>query len=318
MADQNKIVVTSSPHFFSGKTTKRVMLSVIIAMLPECIYGVIVFGIPALVTILVSVAGAVCFEAIFQKCTKQPITVGSDLSAVVTGILLALVCPPTIPVWQLLLGDAMAIVVAKGFFGGLGSNIWNPALIGRAFMLVSFSESMGAVWKQPFSDAISGATVLPGLADGSFIASSSTYMDYFIGNRAGCIGEVNILLILISFLFLLVIGVIDWKTPVTMVATVAILAICTGGDIVMAVLSGGLVFGAVFMATDYATSPVMWPGKIIFGIGAGIMTFLIRQFGGYPEGVMFSILMMNSITPFLNKIIPHKYGYIKSAKEAKK
>lgn len=311
---ENKNVVTSSPHFFGNNSTQRIMLSVIIALLPLCIYGVIVFGIPALVTIIVSVAGAVCFEALFQKATKQPITV-SDLSAAVTGILLALVCPPTIPVWQLLLGDAMAVVVAKGFFGGLGANVWNPALIGRAFMLVSFSESMGAVWKKPYTDAISSSTVLPLLVDWSIAADSEMYLDYFLGNRAGCIGEVSILLILISFIFLFVIGVIDWKTPVCMIATTAILTALVGNDWIMAILSGGLVFGAVFMATDYATTPVMWPGKVIFGVGAGIMTFLIRQFGGYPEGVMFSILMMNSITPFLNKIIPHKYGFVKPVKK---
>lgn len=307
------IVVTSSPHFFEGTSTKRIMLSVIIALLPECVLGVIMFGIPALITILVSVIGCVCFEALFQKATGQTITVGTDLSAVVTGILLALVCPPTIPAWQLLLGDAMAVVVAKGFFGGLGANIWNPALIGRAFMFVSFN-TMGSGWTKPF-DTVTGATVLGALKEGTFVAQSGTYLEYFLGRRPGCIGEVSVLLILISFLFLLAIEVIDWRTPVSMVATVAILTLLVGGDVAMAVLSGGLMFGAVFMATDYATTPVTSNGRIVFGIGAGIMTFLIRNFGGYPEGVMFSILMMNSVTPFLNQLISKKYGYVKPVKK---
>lgn len=315
MAEQSKIRVTSSPHFFDGNSTKRIMLCVIIALIPECVAGVIFFGIPALITILVSVISCICFEAIFQKATNQPVTVGKDLSAIVTGILLALVCPPTIPFWQILLGAAFAVVVAKGFFGGLGCNVWNPALTGRAFMLVSFGVPMGARWLEPYSDVVSSATILSTMKEGVFMADSSDYLQYFLGNHAGCIGETSILLILISCVFLLVTGIIDWRAPLAMVGTVVVLTLLSGGDVLMQLLSGGLMFGAVFMATDYATTPVTGKGRLIFGVGCGLMTFLIRKFGGYPEGVMFSILMLNSIAPFLNKLTTKKYGFVKPVKK---
>ncbi|MBQ9238533.1 MAG: RnfABCDGE type electron transport complex subunit D [Treponema sp.] len=308
MADENKIYVTASPHFISGATTQRIMLAVIIALLPECVYGVIVFGIPALITILTSIASAVLWEILFQKIIKKPNTVG-DLSAVVTGILLALVVPPTTPFWQVILGTGFAIIVAKGLFGGLGANVWNPALTGRAFMFVSFPIAMGQSWKEPFADVISSATALSQIKSGAFVADSETYLQFFLGNRAGCIGETSILLILISCLFLLALRVIDWRAPVTMVGSVALLTWLTGGDVLLAVLSGGLLFGAVFMATDYTSAPVTGPGRLIFGAGCGVMTFLIRTYGGYPEGVMFSILIMNSVAPFLNKITGRMYGY---------
>jgi electron transport complex, RnfABCDGE type, D subunit len=312
-SDKNEIYLSPSPHFASGLTTQKIMCAVIISLLPECIYGVVLFGIRALVTILVSVAGAVCFEALFQKLTKHDITV-YDCSAVVTGILLALVLPPTTPVWQVILGSAFAVIVAKGFFGGLGANVWNPALTGRAFLFVSFPVALGASWLDPATDAISSATVLSQIKEGSFIADSSTYLQYFLGNRAGCIGETSILLILISFAFLSLSRIIDWRAPLTMVATVALLTWATGGDVLLAMLSGGLLFGATFMVTDYATAPVTGPGRLVFGTGCGLITFLIRKFGGYPEGVMFSILIMNSISAFLNKLTVTKYGYGRRAK----
>jgi electron transport complex protein RnfD len=315
-SDKNEIYLSSSPHFLTNKTTDKLMLSVLVALLPETIYGILLYGLPALITILVSVVSAVFFEALFQKLTRQKITV-RDYSAAVTGLLFALVLPPAAPVWEILLGTAFAIIIAKAFFGGLGSNVFNPALAGRAFLFISFPADMTA-WIKPGTDAVSSATVLSAIKAGTYYRNPLVYMDYFIGHRAGCIGESSILLILISFLFLLITRVIDWKTPLAMVATVAAATFIAGGDVVMAVMAGGLLFGAVFMATDYATTPVTAKGRVIFGIGAGLITFLIRKFGGYPEGVMFSILIMNAFSSFLDNLTPRKYGYGKKITGAKK
>ena len=310
---KKQLYVSPAPHFVEGISTRFLMCMLILALLPETIYGVMLFGFRALLVVLVSVAGSVVFEAAFQKLTKQNITV-SDCSAVVTGLLLALVLPPTVPLWQVLLGDLFAIVVAKGFFGGLGANVWNPALTGRAFLFVSFSAAIGAAWLAPGTDAVSAATVLSKLKEGA-AGNAGAYLESFLGNTAGCIGETNELLILISFAFLALTQVIDWRAPVTMVATVALLTFVSGGDVVMALTSGGLLFGATFMATDYATTPVSKAGRAVFGAGCGLLTFLIRKFGGYPEGVMFSILFMNSLSNFLNKLTSRKYGYGKAAKK---
>lgn len=310
-SDKNEIYLSSSPHFSEGTTTRFIMCTVILALVPETVYGIMLFGIRALITVLVSVAGAVLFEALFQKLTKQKITV-DDCSAVVTGLLLALVLPPTVPVWQVLLGDAFALIVAKGFFGGLGANVWNPALTARAFLFVSFPATLGASWLAPGTDVASGATALSQLKDGM---ASADVLQSFLGSTAGCIGETSELLILISFAFLAITQIIDWRAPVAMVATVALLTLATGGDVLLSLASGGLLFGAVFMATDYATTPVTKYGRLLFGFGCGLITFLIRKFGGYPEGVMFSILFMNSLSAFFNKLTPRKYGCKKSAKK---
>ena len=337
MSDK-KIYLSSSPHYTKGNNTQKIMALVLISLLPECVFGVITFGIRALLTIIVSVISAVGFEALFQKITKQKICV-NNLSAAVTGVLLALVIPSTTPLWMTVLGAAVAVVIAKGLFGGIGSNVFNPALTGRAFMFLSFSSVMGASWFDPTStankwslaesslnnvDAISSATILSQIKNGTAYMDSSMLMQYFIGNRAGCIGETSILLILISFIFLLVTRVIDFRAPLAMVATVvagtfiysfAKMPILANAlqEVLMALLSGGLLFGATFMVTDYATTPVTKGGRWVFGAGCGLITFLIRTFGGYPEGVMFSILIMNSIAPFLNNITSRKYGYGKRA-----
>ncbi|NLC93375.1 MAG: RnfABCDGE type electron transport complex subunit D [Treponema sp.] len=323
--DNGKYYLSSSPHFSFGGSTQKIMLGVLIALMPEVIAGVVFFGVRALILVLVSVLGAVIFEALFQKITNQKIIV-KNLSACVTGVMLALVCSPTTPVWMILLGDLVAIVVAKGLFGGLGSNVFNPALTGRAVLLISFPSALGASWIEPKinsnavmnMDAVSSATPLTAIKNGAFEVSSSTYFDFFIGNKAGCIGETSVLLILLSFIFLLVVKIIDWRAPLSMVATVVLgtflASIKNGFDFalsqsIFSVLTGGLMFGAVFMVTDYATTPVTHKGRLIFGFGCGLITFLIRQFGGYPEGVMFSILIMNSIAPFLNNFNDRIYGY---------
>ncbi len=337
-ANTKDIYLSSSPHFTLGRSTRGVMLMVLISLLPECVYGVVIFGIRALVTILVSVASCVLFEYLFQKITKQAVVV-DNLSAAVTGVLLALVLPSTIPAWMVVIGALVAVVVAKGLFGGIGNNVFNPALTGRAFMFMSFAAAMGASWFNPASDvnkwswaltgasnvdAISSATMLSQIKPGTAVLTGDSFLQYFIGNRAGCIGETSIMLILVSFLFLAVTKIIDIRASVSMVGTVVVFTFFgsliggrglegAGVDVLTALLTGGLLFGATFMVTDYATTPVTKPGRWIFGAGCGLITYLIRTFGGYPEGVMFSILIMNSVAPFLNNITSRKYGYGKKA-----
>ncbi|QTQ12306.1 RnfABCDGE type electron transport complex subunit D [Treponema parvum] len=320
MADLSltQLKVSSSPHISEGLDAQTLMCLVLTALLPLSVYGVILYGVNALVRLLLSVALAVAFEALFQLATKQKVTV-KDCSAAVTGLLFALTLPPMVPLWQLAIGILFSIVVAKGFFGGLGANVYNPALAGRAFLFVSFPSSMGAVWVNPATDAVSSATVLSQIKSGDFTAGTEDYLNFFLGKRAGCIGETGIFLIIIAFVFLWATKVIDWRATIAMLVTASLAAFLSGGDVLMTLLSGGLLFGAVFMATDYATTPQTKPGRLVFGAACGFITFLIRKFGGYPEGVMFSILIMNSLTAFLNNLTGRKYGYkrIKKA-EAKK
>lgn len=294
--------LSSSPHIAGNFTTRKAMLCVIGALIPAAATGVVLFGLSAACTIAVSVVSCVVFEALFQKLVHKPVTV-RDCSAVVTGLMLACVLPPALPVWMTVLGALFAVVVAKGFFGGLGANVFNPALSGRAFLFVSFPAAMGS-WITPF-DGASGATML---ASQTITAGSHSYADLLLGNRAGCIGETSALFIIAAFIFLTAVRVIDWRAPVTMIATVAVLSLCAGHDPAAALMAGGVLFGAVFMTTDYATAPQTKIGRLLFGAGCGLITFLIRQFGGYPEGVMYSILIMNILTPFLNKLVSRRYG----------
>lgn len=339
--NSNDIYLSPSPHFSSPIKSWQIMLCVIVALLPECVMGVIYFGLPALITILVSVASCVLFEGLFQKLIKQPVQI-KDLSAVVTGILLALTLPSTTPIWMTILGAFFAIVVTKGFFGGIGSNVWNPALAGRAFLFISFPVAMGQNWvpslkgaSKTVTDALTSATSVDVLTSATPLALGEHFLDFFTskqgaywnlftGNHGGTIGETCIIAILASFIFLLITGVIDWRAPLTMVLTSSIFTFVFGekgfftGDVIFNLLSGGLLFGATFMVTDYTTAPVTKKGRLVFGAGCGLITFLIRRFGGYPEGVMFSILIMNSIVPFLNKLSGRKYGYGLKKSQAKK
>ncbi len=338
MANNNRLaLLTSSPHFSSPVNTRSIMATVLVAIAPAAAYGVVLYGLPALLTILVSVAAAVASEALFRLAIREKPRTG-DLSAIITGLLLALVLPPSTPLWMTALGAVFSIVVAKEFFGGLGANVFNPALIGRAFLIMSFPAAITTWhtpggWK-PLTDAMTTATPLNIVKQGGAIADvgkgfvdaglassadyGSTLATLFFGNRAGCIGESSILLILAGAAFLLLTRVIDWRAPVAMIGTAFAASWLLGMDPLFGVLSGGLVFGAVFMATDYTSSPVTPVGKLLFGAGAGIVTVLIRKWGGYPEGVTYGILIMNSVAPFLNKIIPQKYGYVKAKKEAAK
>ena len=321
------------------------MSRVLIALTPVSVFGVVLYGIPALLTILVSIIAAEAGEFLFRKIIKQP-SRHRDLSAAVTGLLLALVLPPGTPLWITALGAIFAVLVAKEFFGGLGANVFNPALIGRAFILLSFPVA-ATTWAIPrafFStptgaaiDALTGPTPLGIIKLGGTIADVGTNLaslglaggsDYasiigslFLGIRGGCIGESSILLILIGFVFLLFTGTIDWRAPVAMAASAFIFSLLFNGMnpgyALFAVMTGGVLFGAVFMATDYVSAPLFGSGKLIFGFCAGLIAVLIRQWGNYPEGASYGILIMNAVTPFLNRIHERKYGFIKPQKAKK-
>ncbi|HNY22197.1 MAG TPA: RnfABCDGE type electron transport complex subunit D [Treponemataceae bacterium] len=330
-SDKNEIYISPAPHFAVPMTTRQTMFVVIAALLPIAAYGVWLFGFPALVTIVAAVASTVVFESLFRLVTRQDVRAG-DLSAAVSGLLLAMVLPPTTPVWMTILGGLFAMVVAKEFFGGLGANVFNPALSGRAFLLVSFATPM-TTWIAPSlgkaADAVTSATPLAYIkpAEGAistaaqiaeklgYSSAGDLYLSYFMGARGGCIGESAIFLIAFAFVALVATRIIDWRAPVAMIVTACAVTWIAGINPLLTLLSGGLAFGAVFMATDYATSPVTPIGRLIFGAGCGLITALVRVFGGYPEGVMFSILIMNSLVPFLNKIIPRKYGWVRPAKK---
>lgn len=271
------------------------MRDVIIALVPALIAAVLVFGFRALLVTAVCVAACVLSEWAFEKLSDRPVTI-CDLSAVVTGMLLAYNLPVGIPIWQAIIGSIVAIVVVKQLFGGIGQNFANPAITARIIMLLAFSGSM-TTWV--FPDAVSTATPLALIASGD-TSSLPSYLDMFLGRTGGCIGETSTLAILIGACYLLVRRVISWQTPVVFIATVFVLTAILGKEPVAQILSGGLMLGAFFMATDYATTPSTSWGRVIFGFGCGIITLLIRIWGSYPEGVSFSILLMNILTPYIS------------------
>lgn len=290
-------IVSVSPHLHSKVDTKSLMRDVCIALVPALIASVVIFGFRSLLVTAVCVAAAVLTEFLYQKGTKQTVTIG-DWSAVVTGVLLAFNLPVSIPLWQAALGSIVAILVVKQLFGGLGCNFANPAIVGRIVLFLSFSKTMTA-WT--FPDAVSTATPLAVMAKGGELPS---LLNMFLGVKGGCLGEVSVLALLIGFVYLLVRKVITWHTPVVFVGTVFVLSWLLGGDFLYAVnqiMAGGLMLGAIFMATDYATTPSTNKGRMIFGLGCGILTVLIRQWGSYAEGVSFAILFMNILTPYISK-----------------
>lgn len=300
----NKLMISSSPHIHSDRTTQRIMLDVIIALLPTTVMGVIIFGIRSLLVIASCVAAAVVSEFLFNKITKREQTV-SDLSATLTGLLLGLNLHANSPIWQCVIGSVLAIVVVKCLFGGIGCNFANPAITGRIFILVSFSSTLGggAVPRLSRSpELVSGATPLEAMKSGADLPS---LLDMFLGLRGGAIGEACIIALLLGFIYLVVRHVIFFETPLVFVATVFALSLIATGDATLAlyqIMSGGLILGAVFMATDYSTTPLTRSGKMIFAFGAGVITFLIRQFGAYPEGVSFGILIMNIVSPYIERL----------------
>ena len=286
-------IVSVSPHCHGKFTTQSIMRDVLIALAPALVAGVINFGWRALLVTAVCAAACMFFEWGFEKLCGKPSTI-SDLSAAVSGVLLAYNLPVSIPLWQAVFGALVAMVAVKGLFGGLGKNFANPAIVARIVLFLAFSSSMTA-WVYP--DAVSSATPLAMLAKGEHV----DYLTLLLGHHGGCIGETCALALLLGFAYLLIRRVVTWQTPVCFVGTVFLLSLILGQDALAQVLSGGLLLGAIFMATDYSTSPCTAWGKVLFGIGAGLLTVLIRFYGAYAEGVSFAILFMNILTPYLTR-----------------
>ena len=338
-----RLTVASSPHVASPIDTQNLMRDVLIALVPAMVMGVVFFGPRALVATLISVVACEFFEWGYRKLMKKSCA-NKDLSAAVTGVLLAFVCAPTLPYWMLIIGDFFAIVVVKQLFGGLGQNFMNPALGGRAFLMLCYPVAMttwapqgigtqywpdllGGTTTMAGADIVSGATPLSAdFMHKGLLPTDVSLLDAFVGNKMGCIGEISALMLLLGGLYLIWRGVIRARIPVAYIATVAVLtfAFPMGGNdrltwMLYQLCTGGLMLGAFFMATDYVTSPVTKKGEVIFGIGCGLLTVFIRYFGGYPEGVSYSILIMNCCVWLIDKVgKPNRYGVTKEMKAAAK
>ncbi|HDZ90787.1 MAG TPA: RnfABCDGE type electron transport complex subunit D [Deltaproteobacteria bacterium] len=334
------LTVSVSPHVKSGQSVEKIMWTVVACLLPPLILSIFIFGIQTLIISIISVASCAAVEAISQKLLHRPVTI-KDGSAVITGLLMAYVIPPGVPYWIPILGAVMAIYVAKHLLGGIGFNIFNPALIGRAFLMATFPVAMTSAWLPPIRDgaifrymgpavdAVTTATPLyilkhygPSALMEKFGSMPAIYGDFLVGWRPGCIGETSAILILLGGLYLIYRRYITWHIPVSVIVTVALLTWAFGGKTLftgnplLAVLSGGLMLGAFFMATDYVTSPSQATAKLIFGAGVGALTVLIRLKGGYPEGVCYAILLMNPVVPALEEWFrPRRFAPQKGAQQ---
>ena len=327
-----KLIATSNPHIRSNETTQTIMRDVIVAMLPALVFACVRFGARALALTAVSVVACVFWEWLYRKLMKKHQTVG-DLSAAVTGMLLAFVSPVTMPYWMAVVGAFFAIIIVKQLFGGIGKNFVNPALAGRAFLVGSYAGVM-TTWIDPaagkaplmgsVADIVTAATPMAYLKVGDMAGLAEKYevMDLFIGNCGGSMGEVSALALLVGGAYLIYRKVIGWQIPVAYIGTVAVLSFLfpkTGSGIefmLYSVFGGGLFLGAIFMATDYVTSPVTKKGQLVFGIGCGLFTVLIRYFGSYNEGVCYSIMVMNLLVPLIEKYTkPTRFGVVKSDKK---
>ena len=299
-----KLIVSSSPHLHTKTTTQSIMRDVLIALSPATVAGAVLFGWKALLIIAMCVGTSVLSEFLFNLICKKKQTIG-DLSAVVTGLLLALSLPTKASVWHCIVGAAFAIVVVKCLFGGIGCNFANPAVTGRVFIFIAFASGVGggSVTNFQSTDLVAGATPLEAVKNGATDALPSL-LDMLLGNRAGAIGETCAIALVLGFIYLVVRKVISWHTPVIYVGTVFLLSLLIKQDITVAlyqVLGGGLLIAAIFMATDYVTTPINKYGKMVFALGCGIITVLIRFWGSYPEGVSFAILLMNILSPYIEK-----------------
>lgn len=301
----NDVIVSSSPHIRHEDTTRGIMGDVIIALCPAALYGCILFGLRAAAVLFTCIASAVLAEYLWNIILKKPQSVG-DLSAVVTGLLLGMNLSSEAPLWMAAVGSVAAIIVIKQMFGGIGHNFVNPAIGARIILLVSFPSAM-TVFNEPISDTVTSATPL--------VSGDLGFKEIFFGMHSGCIGETSSFLLLIGGFYLIMRRVISPVIPVCFVGTVALLTLISGGDVMTQVFGGGLMLGAVFMATDYTTGPTTPLGKLIFGIGCGLLTFIIRRFGSLPEGVSYSIILMNILVPHINKLTLSKpFGSVKEAK----
>ena len=309
------LVVSSPPHIYGRDTIVKRMRDVVIALVPASVFALYFYGIDAFFVITVSILSAMLAEFLYQKVAGKPVTV-NDLSAVITGLLIALNLPPGVPLWLPIIGSFFAIIAVKQLFGGLGSNFMNPALAARAFLLAAFPAHMTSWTFAP--DAVTEATYLAILKENpSFVPEAADYMTLLFSKMGGSLGEVSAVALLIGGLYLIIRKVINWRVPVFYIGSFAVFAfifgragLFTGGELILfEILSGGLILGAFFMATDYATTPITPIGKIVMGIGCGFLTVMIRFFGGYPEGVSYAILIMNIFVPTIDKYIkPNVYG----------
>ena len=302
------LTAASSPHILHPDTTRGIMSDVVIALAPAAVYGCILFGWQAAAVLAVCIITAVASEFLWNLALKKPQSVG-DISAVVTGLLLGMNLPASIPLWQAAIGSVAAIIVVKQMFGGIGCNFANPAIAARIILLVSFPGSM-TKFTEPVSDIVTSATPLE--------AESGTYTlkSLFFGMHPGSIGETSAFLLIVGGIYLLLRRVISPVIPLCFIGTVAVFSLISGEDLAVSLFGGGLMIGAIFMATDYTTSPTTALGKAVFGIGCGIITFVIRKFGALPEGVSYSILLMNILVPYINRYTLSKpFGFIKPSKE---
>lgn len=302
----NTLSVSATPHVRAAATTQKIMGTVLIALLFPAVASVILFGGRSLLLIGVTALSAVLFETLYNMVTKRANTV-FDLSAVVTGVLLAMNLPVTLPLWMAIIGAFVSIVITKMLFGGLGQNFANPAIVGRIVLMVSFTTAM-TTWVRPlqwmYGEANTGATPLAG--------GSASYLELFLGIRGGCLGEVSVLAILLGGLLLIIRGIITPTIPFFYIGSTFVFVWLFGGDPLAHILSGGLFLGAFFMATDYASSPSTEKGKIIYAVGLGLITSVIRIYGSYPEGVSFAILLMNIVVPYIDKLTRTKpFGGVK-------
>ncbi|WP_286528253.1 RnfABCDGE type electron transport complex subunit D [Duncaniella freteri] len=310
----NLITISPSPHAQTPTTVSRLMLHVIIALVPAVLFALYYFGIGAAIVIATSIVGCIAAEYLITRYMlgRKP-SIG-NLSAVLTGLLLALNLPSNIPVWMVLIGCVVAIGIGKMTFGGLGCNIFNPALVGRVFLLLSFPVAM-TTWPEPivnrmaYTDATTGATILGQLKQNLITPDQINLLDAALGNMGGSMGEVGAIALLLGFAYLLCFRVITWHIPVAIIGTAALFSLCIGALVGVEILSGGMLLGAIFMATDYVTSPMSRPGMLLYGAMIGIITIIIRQWGAYPEGMSFAILIMNGVTPLINRYMkPRKFG----------
>jgi electron transport complex protein RnfD len=314
MEQKMKLAVSGAPHIFAKDTTAVLMLDVIVALMPAAVAGVWLFGWNAARVMLLCVAFCVGLEFLWEVILKKPITI-NDLSAVVTGLILAMSMPSTAPWWLILIGSAVAIILVKQLFGGLGDNFVNPALAARAVLLASWPALMSgsSAYVAPF-DALSSATPIDVLSSATPMAADiPSTLDLLIGRIPGCIGEVSKIAILLGLVYLLIRRTVSWHIPATMIASFMLFTWLFGGDPVQGVLVGSVLFGAVFMATEYVTCPMTKTGKMIYAAGAGVILALIRAYGGYPEGTTYAILLMNIATPLIDRATRARiYGEVKT------
>ncbi len=303
-----RLIFSSTPHVRTTNSTSKAMLHVIIALLPAVACSLWYFRLPALLVLLVSIGSCMAIEwgvTRFMFHRKNTLT---DCSAILTGILLALNLPSTLPLWMVVAGAVMAVGVAKMAFGGLGCNIFNPALVGRVFLLISFPVAM-TTWPVPLADGITGPTILSMTKLGTINATDAQLMPLFLGFTGGSMGEVSAAALLLGFIYLLAVKVIRWHIPVSIIAGLAAIDLIAGYPPLIDILSGGLLLGAIFMATDYVTSPMTKKGMVLYGLLIGLITAVIRRWGAYPEGMSFAILIMNGFTPLINRYIrPQRFS----------